>query len=33
VDLLRGFYLLNQGNPFRPNYTDLRIGLWYAFSR
>jgi hypothetical protein len=33
VNWLRGAYLLNAGNPFRPNYSDLRIGIWYAFSR
>ncbi len=29
---LRGVYLTNQGNPLRPNYTDLRAGCWYAFT-
>lgn len=33
VNWLRGAYLRNAGNPFPPNYTDLRIGIWYAFSR
>jgi tetratricopeptide (TPR) repeat protein len=33
VNFLRGVYLLNQGNPYRPNYNDIRIGIWYAFSR
>jgi hypothetical protein len=33
VNLLRGTYLRNLGNPYRPNYNDLRIGIWYAFSR
>ena len=33
VNWLRGAYLLNAGNPYRPNYNDLRIGIWYAFSR
>ena len=32
VNLLRGAYLINQGNPRRPNFNDLRIGLWYAFT-
>ena len=32
VNWLRGAYLLNAGNPFHPNYSDLRIGIWYAFS-
>jgi len=31
--LLRGAYLLNAGNPRRPNFNDVRTGLWYAFSR
>lgn len=33
VNVLRGVYLQNAGNPFRPNYFDVRIGVWYAFSR
>ncbi|MEP6960832.1 MAG: tetratricopeptide repeat protein [Acidobacteriota bacterium] len=33
VNFLRGVYLKNQSNPYRPNYWDLRIGIWYAFSR
>lgn len=33
VHLLRGVYLLNRGNPLRPNFYDLRAGAWYAFSR
>jgi hypothetical protein len=33
VNALRGVYLLNQGNPRRPNFNDLRVGLWYAFTR
>ncbi len=33
VNFLRGAYLRNLGNPYRPNYNDLRIGIWYAFSR
>jgi len=33
VNWLRGAYLLNASNPFRPNYSDLRVGIWYAFSR
>jgi Flp pilus assembly protein TadD len=32
VSLLRGVYTINQGNPRRPNYFDLRAGLWYAFT-
>ena len=33
VSLLRGAYLVNQDNPRRPNYTELRVGVWYAFTR
>ena len=33
VNLLRGVYLVNAGNPRGPNFNDLRIGVWYAFSR
>jgi Flp pilus assembly protein TadD len=33
VNLLRGAYLVNHDNPRRPNYTDIRAGFWYAFSR
>jgi Tfp pilus assembly protein PilF len=33
ANYVRGAYLLNQGNPYRPNYFDLRIGIWYALSR
>ena len=33
VNLLRGAYLINQGNPRGPNFIDLRIGVWYAFTR
>ena len=29
---LRGVYLVNQFNPRRPNFYDLRIGLWYSVS-
>jgi Tfp pilus assembly protein PilF len=32
VNLLRGAYLINAGNPRRPNFNDLRAGVWYAFS-
>lgn len=32
VDLLRGFYLL-KNNPRGPRYTDIRAGIWYAFSK
>ena len=33
IDALRGVYLVNAGNPRRPNFNDLRIGVWYAFSK
>jgi tetratricopeptide (TPR) repeat protein len=33
VNFLRGAYTVNLDNPRRPNYFDLRIGIWYAFSR
>jgi hypothetical protein len=33
VNLLRGAHLVNEGNPRRPNFTDLRAGFWYAASR
>jgi len=33
VNFLRGAYLVNQGNPRGPNYNDVRIGVWYAFTR
>ena len=32
VNFLRGAYLVNQDNPRRPNFFDLRAGFWYAFS-
>lgn len=32
INFLRGAYLVNQGNPYRPNFNDVRIGVWYAFS-
>jgi hypothetical protein len=33
VNLLRGAYLINQGNPRGPNFNDLRVGVWYAFTK
>jgi len=33
ASLLRGAYLVNEYNPRRPNYTELRVGVWYAFTR
>jgi Tfp pilus assembly protein PilF len=32
VNALRGAYLINTGNPRGPTFTDLRVGVWYAFS-
>jgi hypothetical protein len=32
ANFLRGAYLINRGNPRGPNFNDLRIGLWYAFT-
>jgi hypothetical protein len=32
VDLLRGVYLVNEGNPRGPNFFDVRAGFWYAFT-
>jgi Tfp pilus assembly protein PilF len=32
VNLMRGAYLINQYNPQRPNFNDLRVGVWYAFT-
>jgi len=31
-NLLRGAYLVNTANPRGPNFTDARIGIWYAFT-
>jgi Tfp pilus assembly protein PilF len=31
--LYRGAYLINAGNPRRPNFNDVRAGFWYAFTR
>jgi tetratricopeptide (TPR) repeat protein len=33
VDAMRGVYLINENNPRRPNFNDLRIGIWYAVTR
>jgi Tfp pilus assembly protein PilF len=33
VSYLRGVYLVNQDNPHRPNFWELRAGFWYAFTR
>lgn len=33
VGIVRGVYLINEGNPRRPNYNDFRAGVWYAFTK
>ncbi len=33
ASLLRGAYLVNYGNPRRPNYNEVRLGVWYSFTR
>lgn len=33
ADFMRGVYTNNLDNPRRPNYNDIRIGLWYAVSK
>jgi tetratricopeptide (TPR) repeat protein len=33
VNAVRGAYLVNQGNPRRPNFNDVRVGIWYALTR
>lgn len=33
TDFVRGVYTNNLGNPRRPNYDDIRVGFWYAFTR
>jgi Tfp pilus assembly protein PilF len=33
VNFLRGAYLVNYSNPYRPSFNDVRIGVWYAFTR
>jgi Tfp pilus assembly protein PilF len=30
---VRGVYLINEGNPRRPNFNDFRAGVWYAFTK
>ena len=30
---VRGVYLRNEGNPWRPNYFDFRAGIWYALTK
>ena len=33
VNALRGTYTVNEGNPRGANFRDLRLGVWYAFTR
>jgi hypothetical protein len=33
ISFLRGVYLINDGNPRRPNYNELRVAIWYAITR
>ena len=33
IHFLRGVHLVNEFNPRRPDYYDLRISLWYSFAR
>ena len=32
VNMLWGAYLVNAYNPHRPTFTDVRLGVWYAFT-
>lgn len=31
--LIHGVYMVNAGNPRGPNFNDVRIGVWYAFTK
>jgi Tfp pilus assembly protein PilF len=33
VSAMEGVYLVNTGNPKGPSFSDLRAGVWYAFTR
>jgi Flp pilus assembly protein TadD len=33
MNFMRGVYTINTGNPRRPNFYDVRVGFWYAFTR
>ncbi len=33
VSAVRGIYTINDGNPRRPNFNDVRAGVWYAFTK
>jgi hypothetical protein len=32
-NMLRGAYLINVGNPRKPNFNDFQVGAWYAITR
>ncbi len=32
TEVVRGAHLKNTANPWRPNFWDVRIGMWYGFS-
>lgn len=32
VNLLHGVYLINEGNPRGPNYNEVRVSVWYAYT-
>jgi hypothetical protein len=32
INFMRGVYTVNEYNPRRPNFFDLRVGFWYAFT-
>jgi Tfp pilus assembly protein PilF len=33
ISAVRGVHLANGDNPRRPNYYDIRVGLWYSFAK
>lgn len=33
LSAVHGIYLRNEGNPGRPNFNDIRLGVWYAFTK
>jgi Tfp pilus assembly protein PilF len=33
MSAIRGAYLRNEYNPRRPNFTDFRVGVWYAITK
>jgi tetratricopeptide (TPR) repeat protein len=33
VNAMHGSYFVNQGNPRGPSFNDVRLGMWYAFSK